>query len=31
MAFINNTPMIVGGGTPTPATKKYRIGMKAIS
>ena len=31
MAFINNTPMIVGGGTPTPTTKKYKIGMKAIS
>lgn len=30
MAFINNTPMIVGGGTPTPTTKKYKIGMKAI-
>ena len=31
MAFINNTPMVVGGGTPTPTTKKYKIGMKAIS
>ena len=31
MAFINNTPTIVGGGTPTPTTKKYKIGMKAIS
>lgn len=31
MAIINNTPMIVGGGTPTPTTKKYKIGMKAIS
>lgn len=31
MAFINNTPMIVGGSTPTPTTKKYKIGMKAIS
>lgn len=31
MAFINNTPMIVGGGTPTPTTKKYKIGMKALS
>lgn len=31
MAFINNTPMIVGGGTPTPTTKKYKIGMKSIS
>ena len=33
MAFINNTPMIVGGGTPTPTstTKKYKIGMKAIT
>lgn len=31
MAFINNTPMILGGGTPTPTTKKYKIGMKAIS
>ena len=27
MAFINNTPMIVGGGTPTPTptTKKYKL------
>ena len=27
MAFINNTPMIVGGGTPTPTptTKKYNL------
>lgn len=31
MAFINNTPMVVGGGTPTPTTKKYKVGMKAIS
>lgn len=31
MAIIKNTPTIVGGGTPTPATKKYKIGMKAIS
>ena len=31
MAFINNTPMIVGGGTPTPTTKKYKIWMKSIS
>ena len=31
MAFINNTPMVMGGGTPTPTTKKYKIGMKAIS
>lgn len=23
--------MVVGGGTPTPTTKKYKIGMKAIS
>ena len=25
MAFINNTPMIVGGGAPTPTTKKYKL------
>lgn len=31
MAFINNTPMIVGGSTPTPTTKKYKIRMKSIS
>lgn len=31
MAFINNTPMVMGGGTPTPTTKKYKMGMKAIS
>ena len=31
MAFINNTPMIVGGGTPTPTAKKYKIWMKSIS
>ena len=31
MAFINNTPMIVGGGMPTTTTKKYKIWMKSIS
>lgn len=32
MAFINNTPMIVGGGTPTPTPsgKKYKLKMKNI-
>lgn len=25
MAFINNTPMIAGGGTPTPSGKNYKL------
>lgn len=30
MAFINNTPMTVGGSTPTPSGKNYKLKMKTI-
>ena len=30
MAFINNTPMTVGGSTPTPSGKNYKLKMKSI-